>query len=113
MSDLVCVMYLGRFVEMADDVEIIENPLHPYTQALMSAVYEPDPHQEQQRTVLKGDVPSPITPPPGCHFHTRCPIAIDICREKRPDLDEVRPGHLVACHLCAPQHESPPVAKKG
>jgi len=101
MCDRICVMYLGRFVEAAGDREIISNPLHPYTRALLSAVYEPDPAHQQMRTVLKGDVPSPITPPPGCHFHTRCPIAEQICRHQRPDLLEVGPGHLVACHKVA------------
>jgi oligopeptide/dipeptide ABC transporter ATP-binding protein len=101
MCNRVCVMYLGRFVEVADQNEIIGNPLHPYTQALLSAVYEPDPSQAQNRTVLGGDVPSPIHPPPGCHFHTRCPLAEEICDQKIPELKEVRPGHLAACHLIA------------
>jgi len=99
MCDRVCVMYLGRFVEVADDTEIISNPLHPYTQALLSAVYEPNPEQTQNRTVLTGDVPSPINPPPGCHFHTRCPHVKDICRQSSPPLVELSPGHMVACHL--------------
>ena len=99
MCDRVCVMYLGRFVEVADDTEIISNPLHPYTRALLSAVYEPDPKQKQNRTVLAGDVPSPIEPPPGCHFHTRCPHVKTICRTVNPSLKEVSPGHIVACHL--------------
>lgn len=99
MCDRVCVMYLGRFVEMADDTEIISNPLHPYTQALLSAVYEPNPEQTQNRTVLTGDVPSPINPPSGCHFHTRCPHVKDICRQLSPALVELSPGHMVACHL--------------
>ena len=99
MCDRVCVMYLGRFVEIADDVEIIRNPMHPYTQALLSAVYEPDPNQKQNRTILTGDVPSPINPPPGCHFHTRCPHVKDICRQQNPPLVELEPGHMAACHL--------------
>jgi oligopeptide transport system ATP-binding protein len=98
MCDRICVMYLGRIVETADDKEIINYPLHPYTEALMSAVYEPDPAQQQKRTVLAGDVPSPIFPPSGCHFHPRCSIAKDKCRHERPELLEVRKGHWVACH---------------
>jgi oligopeptide transport system ATP-binding protein len=103
MCDRICVMYLGRFLEVAADREIIGNPLHPYTQALMSAVYEPDPAQQQKRTVLGGDVPSPIRPPPGCHFHTRCPCVEEICRRQRPELLEVRKGHFVACHKVKPE----------
>jgi oligopeptide transport system ATP-binding protein len=99
MCDRVCVMYLGRFVEVADTNEIIANPLHPYTQALLSAVYEPDPSQVQNRTLLGGDVPSPIHPPSGCHFHTRCPLTEEKCRRKQPELKEVGPGHFAACHL--------------
>ena len=98
MCDRICVMYLGRIVEAADDKEIINYPLHPYTQALMSAVYEPDPAQQQKRTVLIGDVPSPISPPSGCHFHPRCPIAEETCKQQKPELLEVRTGHWVACH---------------
>jgi len=101
MCDRICVMYLGRFVEVAGDRELIRNPLHPYTQALLSAVFEPDPASKQMRTVLGGDVPSPINPPSGCHFHTRCPIAEQICRQQSPDLLEVGPEHLVACHKVA------------
>lgn len=103
MCDRVCVMYLGRIVEAADDREIIRRPLHPYTQALMSAVYEPDPTQQQKRTVLTGDVPSPISPPPGCHFHPRCPIATNKCNQQKPDFLEVRTGHWVACHMVQSQ----------
>ncbi len=99
MCDRVCVMYLGRFVEIADDTEIISNPLHPYTKALLSAVYEPDPKQKQNRTLLTGDVPSPIKPPPGCHFHTRCSYVKEICQQQNPPLVELSLGHLVACHL--------------
>lgn len=99
MCSRICVMYLGRFVEIADDKELISNPLHPYTQALLSAVYEPDPHQLNKRTVLGGDVPSPINPPSGCHFHTRCPMVMDVCKRLSPELIEISPGHSVACHL--------------
>lgn len=99
MCDRICVMYLGRFVEIADDTEMVKNPMHPYTQALLSAVYEPDPNQSQNRTLLTGDVPSPINPPPGCHFHTRCPQAKEICKKISPELVEIHPDHMVACHL--------------
>jgi oligopeptide/dipeptide ABC transporter ATP-binding protein len=102
MCNRICIMYLGRFVEIADDHEITGNPLHPYTQALLSAVYEPDPSLAQNRAVLAGDVPSPISPPPGCHFHTRCPRGEALCRLNQPPLEEVIPGHFVACHLVAP-----------
>ena len=99
MCDRICVMYLGRFVETAKDTEMVRNPLHPYTQALLSSVYEPDPTQEHNRTMLEGDVPSPINPPPGCHFHTRCPRKKEICTRTAPALMEIEPGHMVACHL--------------
>jgi oligopeptide transport system ATP-binding protein len=99
MCNRVCVMYLGRFMETADSKDIVGNPMHPYTQALLSAVYEPDPSRAQNRTILGGDVPSPIHPPTGCHFHTRCPLTEEQCRRIRPELREIRTGHLVACHL--------------
>jgi oligopeptide/dipeptide ABC transporter ATP-binding protein len=94
-------MYLGKLMEMADRADIYANPLHPYTQALLSAVPVPDPavEEKRQRTILVGDVPSPANPPPGCVFHTRCPIATTICREVVPVWRESKPGHWVACHL--------------
>jgi oligopeptide transport system ATP-binding protein len=95
----VAVMYLGRIVELATCDELFDNPLHPYTQALLSAVPVPDPRVEADRAFqpVKGEVPSPINPPPGCVFHPRCPIAVEGCKHARPELRELRPGHWVAC----------------
>jgi oligopeptide transport system ATP-binding protein len=103
ISDRVAVMYLGRIVELADRDEIYEHPLHPYTQALLSAIPIPDPDKEakRQRIILQGDVPNPANPPPACRFHTRCSYATDICKEEDPEFrnlgTEASP-HMVACH---------------
>jgi len=96
----VAVMYLGRIVEMTDKQTLFEMPLHPYTEALLSAVPIPKAAARgRKRVILKGDVPSPINPPSGCHFHARCPYAMPRCRTEVPQLREVQPGHLASCHL--------------
>ena len=95
----VAVMYLGRIVEIADKEALFENPLHPYSQALMAAAPIADPHVKRERIVLQGDVPSPIDPPPGCTFHTRCPFVFDRCKVERPPLKPAADGRQVACHL--------------
>jgi oligopeptide/dipeptide ABC transporter ATP-binding protein len=100
ISDRVAVMYLGRIVEMTDKTSLFEAPLHPYTEALLSAVPIPKySARTRKRVILKGDVPSPINPPPGCHFHTRCQYAMARCRHEAPALREVQPGHWASCHL--------------
>ncbi|TXL82342.1 dipeptide ABC transporter ATP-binding protein [Vineibacter terrae] len=99
ISHRIAVMYLGRIVEHTDKKTLFTNPLHPYTEALLSAVPVPDPAIKRKKLVVQGDVPSPVRPPPGCHFHTRCPYAVDRCRIDSPALREVVPGHHVACHL--------------
>jgi len=99
ISRRVAVMYLGRIVELASARELYASPKHPYTEALLSAVPVPDPKVKRQRIVLQGDVPNPIRPPAGCHFHPRCPRAMERCRVESPQLREVGPGHVAACHL--------------
>ena len=97
----VAVMYLGKIVELAPREALYARPLHPYTQALLSAVPEPDPSLEgkAERIILQGDVPSPSNPPQGCNFCTRCPAVMDICKQQEPTYREVQPGHFAACHL--------------
>ena len=99
ISHRIAVMYLGKIVEYTDKKTLFTNPLHPYTEALLSAVPIPDPRLRRNKLVLEGDVPSPINPPSGCHFHTRCPYAEERCRIEVPVLREIAPGHEVSCHL--------------
>ncbi len=99
ISDRVAVMYLGKVAELTTREELFRNPLHPYTQALMSAIPVPDPSLTRKRIVLQGDVPSPLRPPTGCRFHTRCPEVMDICSVEEPVFHDTGAGHFVACHL--------------
>ena len=99
ISDRVSVMYLGKVVEMAEKNKLYDNPLHPYTKALLSAIPIPDPEVKQERIILEGDVPTPINPPTGCNFHPRCRYAKPECSQQEPKLNDVGGEHFVACHL--------------
>ncbi len=98
ISDRIAVMYLGKLVEIAESEELFQNPLHPYTKALISAIPKDNPDEEKERIILEGDVPSPIDPPSGCYFHPRCPEAYEPCDQYEPELIEVEPDHFVSCH---------------
>jgi len=98
MCDSVLVLYLGKVMEYGSNADVFQHSRHPYTQALLSAVPVPDPDYKRERILLQGEIPSPIDPPPGCVFHTRCPYATEKCRTDKPELREVEPGHMVACH---------------
>ncbi len=99
VSDRIAVMYLGQIIELADRTELFSHPLHPYTEALLSAIPLPDPHQKRERILLQGEVPSPVDPPPGCYFHTRCPRVMKLCCQEQPTLRLLERDHLVSCHL--------------
>jgi oligopeptide transport system ATP-binding protein len=99
ISDRVGVMYLGRIVELSTSEQIYQKPMHPYTEALLSAVPVPDPEERKETRLLEGDIPSPSNPPKGCAFHTRCHACMEVCKQERPELKEVEEGHFVACHL--------------
>jgi peptide/nickel transport system ATP-binding protein len=98
MCDRIAIMYLGKIMEMGDAEKVVYEPLHPYTKALIEAVPVPDPTSRRMKLAVKGEIPSPVNPPPGCRFHTRCPVAEEVCREKEPEFIDVGKKHFVACH---------------
>jgi len=99
ICDRIGILYLGKMCELGDVREVFAYQLHPYTQALMAAVPVPDPHQRRTYKMPEGEIPNPINPPTGCHFHPRCPLAKEICSKEEPLMRELRPGHQVACHF--------------
>ena len=99
VSDRIAVMYLGQIIELANRTKLLGHPFHPYTEALISAIHVPDPHQKRERILLQGEVPSPVEPPPGCRFHTRCPKVMRICCQEQPTLRQLEKNHFVSCHL--------------
>ena len=99
ISDRIAVMYMGEIVEVTDSETLFENPMHPYSKALISAVPIPNPTIVPERIILEGEVPSPSNPPSGCKFHTRCPMATEFCKQQKPVLRELSSGHIVSCHL--------------
>ena len=115
ICDRIGVMYLGKMVESADDITLFANPLHPYTQALFSAIPVADPTYDKEQIILEGDIPSPVNPPSGCNFHTRCPKAMPICSQREPMYQEYEPGHFAACLLLEEQQgtQTPLLKKEG
>ena len=101
VSDRIAVMYLGQIIELADRTELFSHPLHPYTEALLSAIHVPDPHQKRKGISLQGEVPSPVEPPAGCRFHTRCPRVMKVCSREQPEMQQIKEDHFVSCHLYA------------
>jgi oligopeptide/dipeptide ABC transporter ATP-binding protein len=110
ISDRVGVMYLGKMVELTDRETLFRDPLHPYTKALLSAIPTHDPTIKKERIILQGEIPSPVNPPKGCRFHPRCPVAIDKCKEIEPLFEEIKPGHVVACHVAKDEVEKSKMA---
>jgi oligopeptide/dipeptide ABC transporter ATP-binding protein len=104
VSDRIAVMYVGKLVEMTSTEELLRHPLHPYAEALISAVPPADPDIRLDRIILEGDVPSPANPPPGCVFHPRCRYARDVCSQEEPELVEIEPDHYASCHFAAELH---------
>ncbi|HJV66186.1 MAG TPA: dipeptide ABC transporter ATP-binding protein [Geomonas sp.] len=111
LSDRIAIMYLGRIVETGSRDDVLTAPLHPYTEALLSAIPSIDPDKRRRRVIAKGELPSPVAPPPGCPFHTRCPYAQPVCSEQRPELEEKEPGHRAACHFSAEIYRTPQASR--